>query len=308
MVQVIFQLQCLLNLLLWLSLERVSASLTSAKSVSYDQKALLLDGQRQLLFAGHIHYPRSTPDMWSDLFAKSKANGLQVIDTYVFWDEHEKIRGVYDFEGNRDLKKFIRLAGDHGLYVNLRIGPYVCAEWNFGGFPEWLKDIPGIRFRTYNSQFMHEMARFVTDIVQMVQDQLYENGGSIILLQIENEYGNVQYGYGNDGQRYIDWAVSFAQNLTSKAQWLVCQQGNQPSVIDACNGFYCDDWMDKRPAAVKNQPGFWIENWTGWFQNWGESRPTRPTEDLAFAVARFIARGGTYVGYYMVGGYENRLF
>ena len=152
---------------------------------------------------------------------------------------------------------------------------------------------------------MTEMAKFVTHVVQLVDNLLYENGGNIILLQIENEYGNIQSAYGDNGQKYIDRAVSFAQNLTSKAQWFVCQQGNEPSLINACNGFYCDNWMDSRPSPVKNQPGFWTENWTGWFQNWGQNRPTRPAEDLAFAVARFIARGGTYVGYYMFHGGTN---
>lgn len=102
----------------------VSAQATSSRTVSYDSKALLIDNERALLFAGHIHYPRSTPDMWPDLFAKSKENGLNVVDTYVFWDEHEAVRGTYDFTGNRDLIKFIKMAGEAGLYVNLRIGPY----------------------------------------------------------------------------------------------------------------------------------------------------------------------------------------
>ena len=180
-----------------------------------------MDGKRQLLFAGHIHYPRSTPDMWPSLFAQSKAAGINVIDTYVFWNLHEPTRGTFDFSGNKDIVSFVKLANEHGLFVNLRIGPYVCAEWTYGGFPEWLRDLPGVEMRTYNQVFMDEMSRFVKVIVELVNDQLYENGGNIILLQIENEYGNVQNYYGDRGQKYIDWAVGFAMNLTRAAQWFV---------------------------------------------------------------------------------------
>jgi beta-galactosidase len=89
--------------------------------------------------AGHIHYPRATEEMWPKLFRLTKEAGLNAVDTYVFWNEHEEERGVYDFSGKRDLRKFMQLAQEAGLYVVLRIGPFVCAEWNYGGFPAWLR-------------------------------------------------------------------------------------------------------------------------------------------------------------------------
>ncbi|KAJ6407249.1 hypothetical protein OIU84_010704 [Salix udensis] len=125
-------------------------------SVSYDHKAVIINGQRRILISGSIHYPRSTPEMWPGLIQKAKDGGVDVIQTYVFWNGHEPTPGNYYFEDRYDLVKFIKLVQQAGLYLHLRIGPYVCAEWNFGGFPVWLKYVPGIEFRTDNVPFKVE--------------------------------------------------------------------------------------------------------------------------------------------------------
>lgn len=273
-----------------------------SSSVTTDSRSIVVDGKRELLLAGSIHYPRSTPEMWEGLFAKTKAAGLNAVDTYVFWDIHEPERGKYDFTGNKNLRLFLKKAQDAGLYVILRIGPYVCAEWNFGGLPAWLREISGIDHRGYNPAFIHEMTIFVSEILGLVQGLLHNQGGPIVLLQIENEYGNFIEHY-PDGQKYIEWATEFAQNSTSAVPWFVCVLDRIKSILNTCNGFYCDSYRESRP--FKDQMLGWTENWSGWFQNWGEAKPHRPTEDLAFATARFFAEGGTYVGYYMWHGGTN---
>ncbi|PKU73719.1 Beta-galactosidase 1 [Dendrobium catenatum] len=121
--------------------------------VSHDGRAITIDGQRRVLFSGSIHYPRSTPEMWPDLMQKAKEGGLDAIETYVFWNAHEPQRGQYNFEGNLDLIRFIKEIQNAGLYAILRIGPYVCAEWNYGGLPAWLRQIPGLQMRTNNRPF-----------------------------------------------------------------------------------------------------------------------------------------------------------
>ncbi|KAI8909226.1 beta-galactosidase 1-like protein [Gorgonomyces haynaldii] len=290
------------SVLLLVILLLLFVSLPEQRSVGYDHRSILINQKRELLLVGHIHYPRSTPDMWPQLFQSTKEAGINTIDTYVFWNEHESVRGQYDFNGNRDLRHFIQLAQEHGLYVVLRIGPYVCAEYNYGGFPVWLREIEGIDMRNYNQQFMTEMQKFVEYVVDLTRDLMHSQGGPIILLQIENEYGNVQRDYSH-GQEYIEWAVDMALN-TTKEQWLVCQQfGTVSQVLDTCNGFYCDNWIESRP--YKHQPAMHVEHWTGWFMHWGELRPQRPAEDIAFSVARFIQKGGTYTGYYMWHGGTN---
>ncbi|XP_024986658.1 beta-galactosidase 8 [Cynara cardunculus var. scolymus] len=273
-------------------------------NVTYDHRALVIDGKRRVLVSGSIHYPRSTPDMWPGLIQKSKEGGLDVIETYVFWNLHEPTKNQYDFEGRKDLVKFVKTVADAGLYVHLRIGPYVCAEWNYGGFPVWLHFVPGIELRTDNEPFKAEMKRFTAKIVDMMKEEnLYASqGGPIILSQIENEYGNIDSAYGPAAKTYIKWAASMATSLDTGVPWVMCQQRDAPDpIIDTCNGFYCDGYT---PNA-KNKPTMWTENWTGWFLSFGGAVPYRPAEDIAFAVARFYQRGGTFQNYYMYHGGTN---
>ncbi|GMP89009.1 hypothetical protein CsSME_00040758 [Camellia sinensis var. sinensis] len=282
----------------------LAARTSFGANVTYDHRALLIDGNRRVLISGSIHYPRSTPDMWSDLIQKSTDGGLDVIETYVFWNLHEPVRKQYDFEGGKDLVKFIKLVAEAGLYAHLRIGPYACAEWNYGGFPLWLHFIPGIQFRTDNEPFKAEMKRFTAKIVDMMkQEKLYASqGGPIILSQIENEYGNIDSAYGSAAKTYINWAASMATSLDTGVPWVMCQQADAPDpIINTCNGFYCDQFT---PNSAK-KPKMWTENWTGWFLPFGGAVPYRPVEDLAFAVARFFQRGGTFQNYYMYHGGTN---
>lgn len=163
-----------------------SASFFEPFNVSYDHRALIIDGKRRMLNSAGIHYPRATPEMWPDLIAKSKEGGADVVQTYAFWSGHEPVRGQYYFEGSYDIVKFVKLVGSSGMYLHLRIGPYVCAEWNFGGFPVWLRDIPGIEFRTDNVLFKVEMERFVRKIVDLMREEMLFSwqGGPIIMLQV----------------------------------------------------------------------------------------------------------------------------
>lgn len=140
-------------------------------SVTYDRKAIVINGQRRILISGSIHYPRSTPEMWEDLIHKAKEGGLDVIETYVFWNVHEPTPRNYNFEGRYDLVRFLKTVQKAGLYAHLRIGPYVCAEWNFGGFPVWLKYVPGISFRTDNQPFKMAMKGFTDKIVNLMKSE-----------------------------------------------------------------------------------------------------------------------------------------
>ncbi|XP_031379437.1 beta-galactosidase 9 isoform X1 [Punica granatum] len=273
-------------------------------NVSYDHRALIIGGKRRMLNSAGIHYPRATPEMWPDLIAKSKEGGADVVQTYVFWDRHEPVRGQYYFEGRFDIVKFVKLVRDAGLYLHLRIGPYVCAEWNFGGFPVWLRDIPGIIFRTDNEPFKAEMERFVKKIVDLMREEMLFSwqGGPIIMLQIENEYGNIESSFGQGGKNYVKWAAGMALGLGAGVPWVMCRQADAPgSVINACNGYYCDGF---RPNSG-NKPSLWTEDWDGWYASWGGRLPHRPVEDLAFAVARFFQRGGSFQNYYMYFGGTN---
>ncbi|XP_040959135.1 beta-galactosidase 8 [Gossypium hirsutum] len=273
-------------------------------TVTYDHRALVIDGKRRVLQSGSIHYPRSTPEVWPELIWKSKEGGLDVIETYVFWNYHEPVRGEYYFEGRFDLVKFVRTVQEAGLMVHLRIGPYACAEWNFGGFPLWLHFIPGIQFRTTNDLFKKEMLRFLAKIVGLMKEEklFASQGGPIILAQVENEYELVEWAYGVAGELYVNWAAEAAISLNTTVPWVMCRQEDAPDpIINTCNGFYCDQFTPNSPS----KPKMWTENYSGWFKSFGYPIPHRPVEDLAFAVARFFEMGGTFHNYYMYFGGTN---
>ncbi|KAG4970256.1 hypothetical protein JHK82_035946 [Glycine max] len=196
-----------LSLSVWFCFVILSFIGSNAVEVSHDGRAIIIDGKRRVLLSGSIHYPRSTPEMWPELIQKAKEGGLDAIETYVFWNAHEPSRRVYDFSGNNDIIRFLKTIQESGLYGVLRIGPYVCAEWNYGGIPVWVHNLPDVEIRTANSVYMNEMQNFTTLIVDMVKkEKLFASqGGPIILTQIENEYGNVISHYGDAGKAYMNW-------------------------------------------------------------------------------------------------------
>ncbi|CAJ2641457.1 unnamed protein product [Trifolium pratense] len=278
-----------------------------AEEVTYDGRSLIINGQRNILFSGSIHYPRSTPQMWPDLIAKAKQGGLDVIQTYVFWNLHEPQQGKYDFSGRYDLVRFIKEIQAQGLYVCLRIGPFIESEWTYGGFPFWLHDVPGIVYRTDNEPFKFYMQNFTTKIVNMMKEEgLYASqGGPIILSQIENEYQNVQRAFGTAGSQYVEWAAKMAVGLNTGVPWVMCKQTDAPDpVINTCNGMRCGETFTGPNSP--NKPAMWTENWTSFYQVYGGLPYIRSAEDIAFHVTLFIAKNyGSFVNYYMYHGGTN---
>ncbi|KAI3758607.1 hypothetical protein L6452_06174 [Arctium lappa] len=276
-------------------------------NVTYDGRSLIINGQRQILFSGSIHYPRSTPDMWPSLIAKAKQGGLDVIQTYVFWNLHEPQPGQYDFNGRNDIVSFIKQVHEQGLYVSLRIGPFIEAEWNYGGLPFWLHDVRGIIFRTNNQPFKRHMQNFTTKIVDMMKaEKLFASqGGPIILSQIENEYTSIEGAFHEDGQRYVKWATQMAVGQNTSEPWIMCKQDDAPDpVINTCNGMRCEETW-KGPNSP-NKPSLWTENWTSFLQAYGENALVRKPQDLAFHTTLFIIKmKGSFVNYYMYHGGTN---
>ncbi|KAM2711110.1 hypothetical protein EV1_031262 [Malus domestica] len=274
--------------------------------VTYDGRSLIINGKRELLFSGSIHYTRSTPEMWPDILEKAKRGGLNVIQTYVFWNIHEPVQGQYNFEGNYDLVKFIKLVQEHGMYVTIRLGPFIQAEWNHGGLPYWLREVPGIIFRSDNTAYKYHMKNFVDMIVNKLRDaKLFApQGGPIVLAQIENEYNMVQLAYRELGNSYVKWAAEIAVNQNIGVPWIMCKQKDAPDpVINACNGRHCGDTFTG--PNKPNKPSLWTENWTAQYRVFGDPPSQRSAEDIAFSVARFFSKNGALTNYYMYHGGTN---
>ncbi|KAF8719688.1 hypothetical protein HU200_024432 [Digitaria exilis] len=289
------------------ALHTSAAAEIQRKEVSYDGRALIVDGTRRMLFSGEMHYTRSTPEMWPTLIAKAKEGGLDVIQTYVFWNVHEPVKGQYNFMGRYDLVKFIKEIQAQGLYASLRMGPFIEAEWKYGGLPFWLHDVPNITFRSDNEPFKEHMQRFVTQIVNMMKHEglYYAQGGPIIISQIENEYQMVERAFGSSGSSYVRWAAAMAVSLQTGVPWMMCKQDDAPDpVINSCNGLTCGETFSGPNSP--NKPALWTENWTSRFLTYGSDTQLRSPEDIAFAVALFIARKkGSFVNYYMYHGGTN---
>eukprot|EP00250_Pteridium_aquilinum_P020890 c24980_g1_i1 orf=215-2560(+) len=240
--------------------------------------------------------------MWPGLISKAKEGGLDVIETYVFWDQHEPAKGKYDFKGRRDLVQFVKVVQKAGMFMNLRIGPYISAEWNFGGLPVWLHLEPHVVFRTDNVPFKAQMEKFVRKIVNMMKEEkLFAwQGGPIILAQIENEFGS--WPIGTSEHAYAMWAAKMAVSTNTGVPWIMCLQFDAPDpIINTFNSYYADTFTPNGD----DKPKMWTENWTGWFQSYGQPTPYRPVEDLTFAVLKFFQKNGSFQNYYMYHGGTN---
>uniref|UniRef100_M1A6P4 Beta-galactosidase n=1 Tax=Solanum tuberosum TaxID=4113 RepID=M1A6P4_SOLTU len=258
------------------------------RGVAYDGRSLIVNGNRELFFSGSIHYTRSPPEMWPEIIRKAKEGG------------------IYNFEGNFDIVKFIKEIAEQGLYVTLRIGPYIEAEWSSGGFPYWLREVKNITFRSYNEPFVYHMKKYSEMVIDLMKkEKLFApQGGPIILAQIENEYNNVQAAYKENGKKYIEWAANMAVGLYDGVPWIMCKQKEAPpTVINTCNGRHCADTFTGPNGP--NKPTLWTENWTAQYRTFGDPPSQRSAEDLAFSVARFFAKNGTLTNYYMYHGGTN---
>ncbi|XP_022894853.1 beta-galactosidase 16 isoform X2 [Olea europaea var. sylvestris] len=291
----------------WLCIVATVTGSVSGGSVTYDGRSLIIDGRRQLLFSGSIHYPRSTPDMWPSLITKAKQGGLNVIDTYVFWNVHEPQPNKYDFSGRGDIVSFIKQIQAQGLYVCLRIGPFIESEWTYGGLPFWLHNVPGIVFRSDNEPFKFYMKNFTTKIVNMLKSEklFASQGGPIIISQIENEYQNVEKAFHEKGPPYVIWAAKMATDLETGVPWVMCKQDDAPDpVINTCNGMRCGETFVGPNSP--NKPALWTENWTHFYDTYGNITKIRSAEDIAYNVVLFILKKkGSFINYYMYHGGTN---
>ena len=169
---------------------------------SYDKKSLLRDDKRWFPLMGEIHYSRYPDKYWKEALLRMKAGGVDIVSSYVIWIHHEEIEGEWDFFGNKDLRRFVETIKDCGLTMLLRIGPWIHGEVRNGGFPDWLiQKCP--ENRTNFQPYFDEVKRFYEKIFQQVKGLLLEDGGPIIGIQIENEYGHCGGLCGEEGDFHM---------------------------------------------------------------------------------------------------------
>ena len=202
-------------------------------TVDWDYRAIRLNGERVLLLSGGMHYSRATPAMWPGLMRELRNAGLNTLQSYVFWNYHEVERGVWDFTTEaRNLTAFLQTAADAGLFVNLRMGPFVCGEWTYGGIPVWLRS--SWAFRDANPGWLAAMSDFYAVLIPLIEPFFARNGGPIILTQIENEYTTAAHTRRRTGIRGSTYPVtpghcSLTLSFRRSLVWQIWHHREQPS-------------------------------------------------------------------------------
>lgn len=278
----------------------------------YLESQFIYDGKPVRLISGAMHYFRIVPEYWRDRLQKLKACGFNTVETYVPWNYHEPKLGQFRFEGMADIERFIEIAGELGLYVIVRPSPYICAEWEFGGLPSWLLADADIRLRCYDEKFLQRVDAYYDVLLPRLRPLLCTNGGPIIAMQIENEYGS----YGNDA-RYLEYlrqgminrgidVLLFTSDGPTDA---MLQAGSAPGILSTVNfGSGAKGAFAKLSEYQAGKPLMCMEFWNGWFDHWGEQHHIRSAGDVArvfedmleekASINFYMFHGGTNFGFY----------
>lgn len=267
----------------------------------------LLNGKPFVVKAAEVHYPRIPRPYWEQRIKMCKALGMNTLCVYVFWNAHEQREGEFDFTGNNDLAAFIRLAQKNNMYVIVRPGPYVCAEWEMGGLPWWLLKKKDIRLREKDPYFMERLEMFERKVGEQIGDLTIDKGGPIIMVQVENEYGS----YGED-KEYVsavrdiirrsgfdkvtlfqcDWSSNFTKNGLDDLVW----------TMNFGTGANIDNEFRKLGELRPESPKMCSEFWSGWFDKWGGRHETRGSKQMVDGLREMLDKGISFSLYMTHGG------
>ncbi|MBQ2215386.1 MAG: beta-galactosidase [Prevotella sp.] len=267
----------------------------------------LLNGEPFIVKAAEVHYPRIPRPYWEHRIKMCKALGMNAVCIYIFWNIHEQAEGQFDFTGNNDVAEFCRLAQKNGMYVIVRPGPYVCAEWEMGGLPWWLLKKKDIRLRERDPYFMERVKIFEEKVGEQLAPLTIQNGGPIIMVQVENEYGS----YGED-KPYVseirdclrgiygkelalfqcDWSSNFEKNGLDDLVW----------TMNFGTGANIDNQFRRLGELRPDAPKMCSEFWSGWFDKWGARHETRPAKDMVDGMDEMLSKGISFSLYMTHGG------
>ncbi len=267
-----------------------------------------LNGEPFQIISGAFHYFRTVPEYWQDRFEKAKAMGLNTIETYIPWNLHEPRRGEFNFDGILDIEKWIKMAADNGLYVILRPSPYICAEWEFGGLPGWLLENDGMKLRVSYEPFLDEVRAYYDVLFPIITKYQITNGGPVIVMQIENEYGY----FAND-KKYMETMRDIMVDrgavvplITSDGPFEESMNGGSlEGVLETGNfGSRTEERFGVLKKYVKDGPLMCAEFWVGWFDHWGNGgHMTGNLEESVADLDKMLELG--HVNIYMFQGGTN---
>lgn len=289
----------------------LSAQQQAKHTFALGDSTFLLDGKPLQMISGEMHCARIPRPYWRDRMKAAKAMGLNTIGTYVFWNAHEPVQGVYDFKGNNDIAEFVRIANEEGLWVVMRPSPYVCAEWEFGGYPWWLLKDQTLKVRSKDPKFLDAYRNYIQQLAKQLVPLQVTHGGNILMVQIENEYGS----YGSD-KEYLDINRKLFREAGFDGVLFTCDGGPQmpagylPGYLPAVNG------LDK-PAEVKalinkyheGKGPYYIAEWyPGWFDSWGSGKHAVVAAEEKAQRLDDVLSAGISINMYMFHGGTTRDF
>ena len=284
-----------------------SAMAAERESFAAGKNTFLLNGKPFVVKAAEVHYPRIPRPYWEHRIKMCKALGMNTLCLYVFWNIHEQKEGVYDFSGQNDVAEFCRLAQKNGMYVIVRPGPYVCAEWEMGGLPWWLLKKKDIRLRERDPYFLERVRLFEKEVGKQLAPLTIENGGPIIMVQVENEYGSYgedkpyvseirdivrQSGFDKVALFQCDWASNFTRNGLDDLIW----------TMNFGTGANIDNQFRRLKELRPESPLMCSEFWSGWFDKWGARHETRPADDMVAGIDEMLSKGISFSLYMTHGG------
>ena len=272
----------------------------------------LLDGKPFVIRAGELHYPRIPRPYWEQRIQMCKAMGMNTICIYIFWNYHEQVQGKYDFTGQADIAEFVRLIQKNGMYCIVRPGPYVCAEWDMGGLPWWLLKKKDISVRDLNDPlYMESATKFIHEVGKQLAPYQLQNGGNIIMVQVENEYAV----WGKDVKYMSTIRDEIRKAGFDKVQLLRCDWSSNfnnyqiDGVFNSLNfgaGSDIEQQFKLYSELYPGMPKMCGEYWSGWFDYWGRPHETRSVNsfigsmkdmmDQKISFSLYMAHGGTTFG------------
>lgn len=270
------------------------------------RRSFLLDGESFRIHSGEMHPARIAKAHWRSRIRTARAMGLNTIALYVMWNHHEREPGVFDFEGeNRDIEGFIRLCQEEGLWVYLRPGPYVCAEWTNGGLPAWLLRDPDTRLRDRDDpRYMAAVRRYVAELAPRIAPLMVGRGGPILMLQVENEYSMFAADVGYLKAIQAMWREHGIDGPFSVSDGWDDLQRRRAYLPGAALGLDGADAATlARGATVAGEAPVWVgEGYPGWLTHWGE--PVFAAKDYVETL-RNVMRAGYSFNLYVVHGGTN---
>ena len=304
-----------LVIVLFLAIQNVT--LAQARSFEIKDGNFFLDGKPFKIYAGEMHYARVPEAYWRQRLQMIKAMGLNSVATYVFWNYHHPAPNVWDFKNdNHNLIKFLKTAQEEGLYVILRPGPYVCAEWDFGGFPWWLSTVKGMEIRTDNKPFLDSCKVYFQKLHQQIKGLHISEGGPIILTQVENEFGSyvaqqtkipfAQHKKYTESIKTLLETEGFKKPYYTADGTTLLNGGAVKDVFPAING---EDNVENLKKAINqynnNQgPYFIAEFYPGWLDHWAEPLVKVSTETVVKQTEKYLKNDVSF-SYYMIHGGTN---